>query len=434
MSLHPTTLLSSEEIKRKDERRLLIVSALFLICGFFTLALSQHSTFIINGHFAIWGLCAITGHIVLQRWLPQRDALLFPIALFLSGWGILSIERLAPNFADRQTLWLVISVVAMLIVAVFPQPLRWLRRYRYSLFFLGITLLISTIIFGKNPTGDPLAPQLWLGIGPLYFQPAEALKIILVAFLASYLGEHYPMMRSTNFLKARDFQHWLSPRIIGPMALMWGVSVSILIWQRDLGTAILFFGVFIALLYVASGYRRILISGALLILVAAIVAYFLFDVVRLRIDIWLNPWPEADGRAYQIVQSLMAFSAGSIYGQGLGQGSPNYIPVVHSDFIFAAIAEEWGLFGVISVIACFAILVIRGFKLALQHQGRPFYALLSTGFSALFGLQSFLIMGGVIKLVPLTGITLPFLSYGGSSLLVSCIIVGLLLRLSSGEY
>lgn len=422
------------EVMTRDERRLILVSALFLACGFLSLGLQQGNVFINGGHFFIWAICAWLGHWALKRWLPNRDTFLFPITIFLCGWGILTIDRLAPTFADRQTLWLIISMMALLGTAVLPQPLYWLRRYRYLLFLLGIVLLTSTIIFGENPTGDPLAPQLWLGFGPIYIQPAEVLKIILVAFLASYLGEHYPTMRSTHFIDARDFRHWLSPRIFGPMALMWGLSVSILIWQRDLGTAVLFFGVFIALLYVASGYRRILISGVLLTILAALAAYLFFDVVRLRIDIWLNPWPEADGRAYQIVQSLIAFSVGSVYGQGIGQGAPTYIPVVHSDFIFAAIAEEWGLVGVIISLLCFVILVGRGFKIALRQQGRPFYALLSIGLSALIGLQSFLIMGGVIKLVPLTGITLPFLSYGGSSLFVSCTIIGLLLRLSSGDY
>jgi cell division protein FtsW (lipid II flippase) len=206
-----------------------------------------------------------------------------------------------------------------------------------------------------------------------------------------------------------------------------------LIWQRDLGTAILFFAVFLVLLYVASGYNLILVSGAILIAIAGFVAYRQFDVVQLRIDIWINPWPEADGRAFQIVQSLLAFAAGGVFGQGVGQGSPTYIPVVHSDFVFAALAEEWGLLGVITVIACIAILVTRGMRAAVRQQRRPFLALLTVGLSMLIATQSLLITAGVLKLVPLTGVTLPFLSYGGSSLLASFIIIGLLLRLSALE-
>ncbi len=174
-----------------------------------------------------------------------------------------------------------------------------------------------------------------------------------------------------------------------------------------------------------------MIGGSVLLMVAGLVAYNLFSVVELRVDIWINPWLEADGRAYQIVQSLMAFAAGGIWGEGIGQGSPTYIPVVHSDFIFSALAEEYGLLGIIVCIAGLAILVMRGMRMAVQHQSRPFYALLATGLSMLLAIQSVLIMGGVLKLLPLTGVTLPFLSYGGSSLLATFVITGLLLRLSS---
>jgi len=347
----------------------------------------------------------------------------------MSGWGLVLIDRLAPNFADRQIIWLLISVVALLTVASLPHALRWLRTYRYILLVLGLMLLVSTILLGRNPSGQAGAPALWLGIGDVFFQPSEALKIILVAFLASYLAEQYPALRATTLYDSERL--WLSPRIVGPILLMWGLSIVILVWQRDLGTAILFFAVFLVLLYVASGYTLILAGGAILIVLAAIVAYNAFAVVQLRVDIWLNPWPEADGRAFQIVQSLLAFASGGIFGQGVAQGSPTYIPVVHSDFVFAALAEEWGLLGILAVIACIAILVARGLRIAIHQRGRPFFALLTVGLVMLIAAQSLLIMCGVLKLLPLTGVTLPYLSYGGSSLLASFVIMGLLLRLSS---
>jgi cell division protein FtsW len=181
----------------------------------------------------------------------------------------------------------------------------------------------------------------------------------------------------------------------------------------------------------ASGSLFILFSGGMLIALAALAAYQLFAVVQLRIDVWLNPWPEADSRAYQIVQSLMAFSAGGIFGAGIAQGRPDFIPVVHSDFIFAALGEEWGLLGVVVLLGAFVTLVVRGLRTAARHQSNPFYALMAVGFSTLIATQSIMIMGGVLKVLPLTGVTLPFLSYGGSSLLVSYIMVGLLLRLSA---
>lgn len=420
----------------RQEYLLFFISGLFLAAGFISLELVRGELFAFDHWltFGVWVACSLIGAALLNRYLPTRDPLLFPVVMFLSGWGLVLIDRLAPNFADRQTIWLVISVGAMLVVALFPQPLRWLRNYRYIFLVFGLLLLLATIILGRNPS-DPAgvtnAPQLWLGFGTIFFQPSEALKIILAAFLASYLAEQYPAMRAEgleNHPRGLSF----SPRVLGPMLLMWGISVVILVWQRDLGTAILFFAVFLVLLYVASGNNLIIISGAILIIIASLAAYEFFDVVRLRVDIWLNPWPEADGRAFQIVQSLLAFAAGGPLGQGAGQGSPTYIPVVHSDFVFAALAEEWGLLGVGVVIACIAIYVLRGMRVTAR-QRKPFPALLAVGLSTLIAAQSILIMAGVLKLMPLTGVTLPFLSYGGSSLLASFIITGLLLRLSAAE-
>lgn len=413
------------------ERALLTLGGAFLLVNLVALAVLRPEGGLRDlTSFFVWAVCAAGGHAALNRWLPRRDALIFPVAMFLSGWGLVLIDRLAPRFADRQIIWLAVSVAAMLFVAGQPYVLRWLRSYRYLWLLAGLILLFSTIILGTHPTGQPGTPQLWLDFGGIYFQPSEALKIVLVAFLASYLAEQYPSLRAYNLTGGSRL--WgLSPRVAGPILLMWGLSVLVLVWQRDLGTAALFFGVFLVLLYVASGYTLILVSGAVLTVIAGVIAYNLFDVVELRIDIWLSPWPEADGRAYQIVQSLHAFAAGGIFGQGIGQGLPVYIPVNHSDFIFAALAEEYGLLGVLVVIAAMLVIVMRGLRIAILHQGYPFHALLTTGLCTLLALQTVMIMGGVIRLLPLTGVTLPFVSYGGSSLLASYVMIGLLLRLSA---
>ena len=211
---------------------------------------------------------------------------------------------------------------------------------------------------------------------------------------------------------------------------MWLLSLVILVWQRDLGTAMLFFIVFLLLLYLTSGDPRLLLGGLALVIVAAATAYHLFDVVKLRVDIWLNPWLEADGRAYQIVQSLMAFGAGGVFGTGVGRGSPGFIPVVHSDFVFAALAEEWGLLGVVAVLSCFAVLALRGLSIGLSRSGGAYERLLAAALTMMLTAQALMIMAGVLKLLPLTGVTLPFISYGGSSLFVCFTMVGLLLRLS----
>jgi cell division protein FtsW len=412
---------------------LLLLSSAFLVINWFSLGLVQDD-FSHGIHGLVWLGCAIVGGWFLHRRLPDHDPLIFPLVMLLTGWGLIVIDRLAPLFADRQAVWLIVSVAALLLTALLPQPLDWLRRYRYTLLVIGLALLLATILLGRNPS-DPdrltNAPALWLGAGTIFFQPSEALKIILVAFIASYLAEQYPAQRAADLTgKQRSAP---SRRILGPMLLMWGICVLILVWQRDLGTAVLFFIVFMMLLYVATSYQRILVFGTALVLLAGFVGYQAFGVVRLRVDIWLNPWPEADGRAYQIVQSLLAFAAGGAFGQGVGQGSPGYIPVVHSDFAIAALAEEWGLLGVVSVIACLGVIILRGLRIGAQQNRRPFHALLAVGLSTMLGAQSLLIMAGALKLVPLTGVTLPFLSYGGSSLLASFIMVGLLLRISAQE-
>ena len=415
------------------ERRLLGIGGAFVLLSMLALSISRAEFRPADWLTMLaWVGCAGVGHALLEQRLPGRDPVLFPIAMFLSGWGLVLIDRLAPNFADRQTLWLIVGTAGLLVAALTPQILRWLRTYRYTLLVVGLGLLVSTIVLGRNPSGQEGAPELWLGLGTLYFQPSEPLKIILVTFLASYLGEQYPALRAEEL--THDQRLPVSPRILGPVLLMWGLSVLILVWQKDLGTAILFFVLFLTLLYVASGYTGILIGGAALIAVAGVVAYYAFAVVRLRIDIWYNPWNEASGRAFQIVQSLMAFAAGGIFGKGIGQGSPNFIPVVHSDFVLAAVGEEWGLLGVLVIVVCFSMLLMRGLRISVAQRGRPFNTLLAVGLSALIAIQSLFIMSGVLKLAPLTGVTLPFMSYGGSSLLINFVVIGLLLRLSTADY
>lgn len=427
----PVSSGNQDDATRYDlqlERFLLGLATLFVAVNALALGLLGIGGAMPWVHALGWSLAGWGGLWFLQRRLPTHDPFLFPLVMFLSGWGILLIDRLAPVFADRQTLWLLVGVAALCATASFPQLLRWLQQFRYLLLLLGLGLLVSTILLGRNPSGIVGAPELWLGIGPIFFQPSELLKVILVAFLASYLSDQVSALRETSGSWWQ--QGWLSPRILGPILLMWSLCVLVLIWQRDLGTAALFFLIFLTLLYAASGQWWILASGLVLTLAAGFVAYHAFAVVELRVDIWLNPWPEADNRAYQIVQSLMAIANGGIFGQGIGQGAPDYIPVVHSDFVFSALAEEWGLVGVIVLLGTLAVLLMRGMRTAVLQQYQPFHAFLAVGLTMALGLQTLLILCGVLKLFPLTGVTLPFLSYGGSSLVISFAMVGLLLRLS----
>jgi cell division protein FtsW (lipid II flippase) len=364
--------------------------------------------------------------VLLNLLLPDRDKYILPIIGLLTGWGLILLDRLAPIFLWRQVLWLIIGMMAMVAIAVLPTNFRFLNRYRYTWLLIGLALLLATLILGVNPSGQGAA--LWLKVpllGQVYFQPSELLKLILIVFLASYFDER---LRMLSLGKVNMRQQRLA--FLAPLILMWSFCIIVLIWQRDLGAATLFFVVFLALLFLATGELRYVAGGLGLLLIAGALGYLAFDVVALRIDMWMNPWLEADSRGYQIVQSLYALAAGSVFGQGIAQGYPSYIPVVHSDFAFAAIGEEWGLIGTTTVVICFGVFVYRGLRIALLAI-RPFSIFLAAGISVVFSVQALLIMGGVTKLLPLTGVTLPFVSYGGSSLIISCIMTGLLLNLSA---
>jgi len=376
----------------------------------------------------VWVICAGVATFVVRRRLPDHDPYVLPVVYLLAGWGLALIWRLTPTFGLRQTAWLVVATGVMLGVVLLPGDLRWLRRYRYTWLLAGLMLTGLTLVVGVNPSG--FGQQLWLGCCGLYLQPAEILKLLLVVFLASYLADRRGVLFETipgnriHYPPRREALVYFLP-----MLVMWGFSAVLLISQQDLGMSTLFFAVFVIMLYLASGRWEYVAAGLVLLALGAVLGYFLFDVVRLRIEAWWNPWLDPTGRSYQIVQSLIAFGAGGVFGAGPGLGAPGIIPVAHSDFIFASLAEEWGLAGALAGVALIGVLVLRGLRIAADTGG-TFGQLLAGGLAAVLGVQAFLIMGGVIKLTPLTGVTLPFLSYGGSSLVANFILVGLLLRLS----
>jgi peptidoglycan glycosyltransferase len=359
---------------------------------------------------------------------PAGDPLLLPLTYFLAGLGLVLITRLAPTFVLRQLFWLVIATVLLLLVTLLPKNLNWLRRYKYTWLIGGLLLLASTLLFGVNPSG--FGARLWLQVGGIFFQPSELLKLLLIVFLAAYMADRRrELIEVKAYIGPVPIPH---PSYWGPMLLMWGFSMVLLIWQRDLGAALLFFGVFISMVYAVTGQSRYVWAGALLLMMATILGYYLFDVVRLRVEGFLNPWLDPSGRSFQIAQSLLAFASGGIFGQGLGQGLPTAIPVVHTDFVYAAIGEEYGLLGALGVLLCFVLLVSRAFYIALRAAS-GFEQLLAVGIGAMFGLQTLVITAGTLKLMPLTGVTLPLVSYGGSSLVVSFLMVGLLVFVSRKE-
>ncbi len=373
----------------------------------------------------VWLACAAGAAWAARRALPEHDPYVLPLVYLLTGWGLLLIWRLAPGFGVRQTVWLGVATAALCALLLTPRDLRWLRRFRYTWLAAGLALAALTFLIGVNPEG--LGPALWLGALGVFIQPTEILKLLLVVFLAAYLADRRDQLfpsRSPNPLTRLPYAL--------PLLIVWSFSMLIVIAQRDLGMGTLFFGVFLVMLYLASGQTVYLAGGAVLLLLAGVVGYALFDVVRVRVEAWWNPWLDPSGRSFQIVQSLIALAAGGVFGRGPGLGAPTLVPVAHSDFIFAALGEEWGLAGMLAALALIAALVLRGLHIALRAHG-AFHQLLAGGLAALLGLQALLIIGGVIRAVPLTGVTLPFMSYGGSSLLVSFIMAGLLLKLSEAQ-
>jgi cell division protein FtsW (lipid II flippase) len=365
--------------------------------------------------FAVWAGVFSLAHRQSKRYLPDADPYLLPLAALLSGWGLMTIFRLTAAFGLRQALWMA-GIGALLALGMRLTPeLRFLRRYKYIALTGGLLLTALTLIFGTNPLGG--GPRLWLGCCGIYLQPSEPLKLLLIIYLAAYFADHQPL--NVRFLP-----------LMAPTALVTGLALLLLIAQRDLGTASLFILIYTVMLFIASGHKRVLLISLLGLMATGIAGYFLFDVVRLRVDAWLNPWLDPAGRSYQIVQSLLAVANGGLGGRGPGLGNPGLVPVTHSDFIFAAIAEEMGLAGTFGLFCAIGLLIARGLQVALRAPDQ-FRRLLATGLSANLGIQSILIIGGNLRLLPLTGVTLPFLSYGGSSLLTSFAALLILLLISS---
>ncbi|MGB9673766.1 MAG: FtsW/RodA/SpoVE family cell cycle protein [Anaerolineales bacterium] len=371
---------------------------------------------------AIW---IVGGYFLLHQFkhaIPIHDPYLFPVTWLLCGLGLIMIWRLSVYHAIRQTLWLAVVILLVWAILKTPHILEYIQRYKYIWLSSGLVLTALTILFGSNPSGSGL-PRLWLGCCGFYFQPSEPLKLLLIIYLAAYLAG------SRRVLLARqDTIHLMS--LLAPTALMSTLAIGLLVVQRDLGTASIFFFLYATLIYLATERRRVILIGAIGMVGALLVGYGLFDVVRLRVDAWINPWLDPSGRSYQIVQSLIAVANGGIFGRGFGLGSPSLVPVAHSDFIYSAIAEESGLFGSIALLILLGILISRTIQVAL-HAEDEFQRFLVTGFGAYFGGQSLLIIAGNLRVLPLTGVTLPFVSYGGSSLLVSFVMLSLILRVST---
>jgi cell division protein FtsW (lipid II flippase) len=379
-------------------------------------------------------------HFATTRWAAGASSLLIPIASFLTAIGFIEIYRLDSHLAalQRWSLLFAAAAGALVLWLIRDTGVAVLRRYRYVLLALGIAFLLLPLlpdswpIHGATVNGS----RLWVRVDVpgtsriLSFQPGEIAKVLITIFLASYLAERAEAMAVVG-RRMGPFR-FPEPRHLGPVIVAAGAAFLVLTYQRDLGASLLLFGVFVGMLYVATGRSFYVVAGGVLAVMAGFAAYSSFDHVQRRIEAWLDPFAYYQDAGYQTVQGLFAMGSGALTGSGIGLGRPDLIPAAQTDFIFAAVAEEMGLAGSLAVLAGFGLLLAVGFGIALRSRNR-FRKYLAGGLTIVLGLQAFIILAGVLRLLPITGLTLPFMSYGGSSLLANMVIIVLLLRVSHEE-
>ncbi|MDT3445524.1 MULTISPECIES: FtsW/RodA/SpoVE family cell cycle protein [unclassified Pseudofrankia] len=476
---------------RRSELVLLVAAGILTTAALsaLTLAHDGHLTYHIAtyalGFYVLWGFV----HLAMRRFAPAADPLLMPLCAALNGLGLVMIYRLdlarsdaakqagraiPPSAAHTQIVWTALSVIVFALVLALVRNHSTLARYTFTAGLAGLVFLCLPALPGIGATIN--GARLWLRVGPFSFQPSEISKILLAIFFAGYLRTFGALMSAHVVTKARRrstgnaaaaltgairrlrpgahgpgepaapadvtdssgtytgviSRVWSKgPRFYVPAILTWVAGLGVLVIERDLGSSLLFFGMFLVVLYVASERARFVVVGLGLFIAAALAAYHLFSHVQVRVDIWLHAFDGTNpsNKSYQLVQGLYGFAAGGITGTGLGRGHPNKVPFANTDFIMASLGEELGLTGVMAILMMYLLIVVRGMRVALTAPD-PFGKLLATALAATLGIQVFVQVGGVMRLIPLTGVTLPFVSYGGSSLVANAAIIALLLRIS----
>jgi cell division protein FtsW (lipid II flippase) len=364
-------------------------------------------------------------HVAIRRYAPQSSQILLPVATLLNGIGYVEIARWDPGRASYQALWFALSALALVITLKVVRRVRDFDRYRYLTLTAAIFLLLLPIVphFGESIYGA----RLWVKVGPLSFQPVEIAKILLAFFFASYFASNRELLSTPTMRVGQRLI--VPPSKLLPILFAWGFAVAVLGAENDIGFAILLFVLFMAMLWVATGLKTYILLGFGLFAGGAVLAEQLFSQVHQRVTVWLDPWPLIASSGQQIAYGWFSLAAGGVTGTGLGLGQSGTVPEITSDMIFAAIGEELGLIGIIVVLCLFTVFVGEGFRIA-QRAHSDFVRLAATALTTTLGVQAFVIMGGVLRILPLTGITLPFMAYGGSSLLANYVIVALLLRIS----
>ena len=418
--------------RRTTELGLLVLGTMFVVGAYLLATLPADSEIPTTvGPFLgiIVGL-PLLAHVAVRRLAPQADGMLLPLASLLNGLGYVFIVRLDEGrpsgprgLAGLQSVWMILGVAAFIATLMVVRDARPLERYRYTAGLIGLLLLLLPLIpiVGREINGS----RIWVSFGPVNFQPGEFAKLALALFFAGYLVEKRELLainRAFGPIALPD------PKHLGPVLIAWGVALVVMILEKDLGSSLLFFTLFLVLIWVATERASYLAVGVLMFAAGGFLAFSTFGHVQERFDTWLDPWGKDKG--FQVIQAAFAFADGGALGTGLNLGVPYKIPVVESDMIFAAIGEELGLVGAAAVLIAFLLMIGAGLRIA-QQTDSGFERLLATGLTTLLGFQAFIIMAGVVRLLPLTGVTLPFMSYGGSSLLANWVLLALLLRISS---
>ncbi len=416
-------------VRRNTELSLLIL-ALVISCGALALVgLSKNEAKALATLplMAVLAGAYIAAHFVMRRVARQADPLVLPLAAILNGIGLAAVYRLSPHdYGAAQITWTVLGLACFVSTLLLVRDFTRLAHYKYIFGFAGVGLLLLPLTpFGTVINGA----RLWVAVGSLSFQPGELAKVCLVLFFAGYLAERKELLaiasRRLLGFHIPDIKHF------GPLIVMWGLSLAVMFYETDLGSSMLFFSIFLVMLYMATARAVYLAFGGGLFAIGAVIGYRVFSHVQERVAVWLHVFAPklVRDQGYQLAQSLFAMATGGLFGTGLGQGRPDLIPEAQTDFIFAVVGEELGLLGTAAVLLCFLLLVARGFRIALRQRD-DFGQLLAAGLTTILAIQTIIIIAGVTRVLPLTGITLPFMSYGGSSLLSNFILIAILVRVS----
>ena len=421
--------------RRRSELLLVLLAGVITVGAYVLASLGKNASIPAGlGPFLAFGVALLLAAHVAVRFLARgADALMLPLVALLHGIGFVMISRLSDRLARLQATWTLVAIAAFVVTLLVVERVGDLRRYRYTTLAVGVGLLLLPLVPSLGFTSG--GARIWVNLGPINFQPGEFAKIALAVFFAAYLAEYF-----TTKTKEEGTLIGAEPWRIGklvlpeaqhfvPVMLAWGASVVVMVFEKDLGSSLLFFTLFVVLLWIATERTSYLLVGFGLFAVGAVIAYNVFGHVQTRVSIWLDPWSQYESRGYQPIQALFSLAEGGLTGTGLGLGDPAAVPAAHNDFIFAAIGEELGLLGSVAVLSAYVLLIGGGLRTALRAD-RAFDKLLATGLTTIIGVQAFIIIGGVVRVVPLTGVTLPFVSYGGSSLVANYVLLALLLRIS----